>query len=296
MAITNQISNKLKSKQPKFSVALKSEAYQNLINTSFRDPKRANRFIANIMSAVSTNPDLEECEHRSILSAGILGETLNLTPSPQLGQFYIIPFEIKGRGKVATFQLGYKGYIQLAIRSGYYKKLNVVALKQGELIKYDPVNEDAEIKLIEGEEREKKPVAGYFAMFEYTNGFRKTLYWSKWKMEQHALKYSPGYRADKNKGTAYTFWAKDFDGMAYKTMLRQLISKWGIMSVDMQEGFSKDYSLINEDGTTEYVEENIDITPEIQPTDNVLEEAKEEIIKEPKKQEFFDDSKLTINY
>ena len=87
-------------------------------------------------------------------------------------------------------------------------------------------------------------------MFEYTNGFRKAMYWSKKKMEAHALKYSKGYAAKKG----YTFWEKDFDGMAYKTMLRQLISKWGIMSIDLQNAIDKDMAVIHEDGKTEYVD------------------------------------------
>ena len=91
-------------------------------------------------------------------------------------------------------------------------------------------------------------------MFEYTNGFRKSMYWSKAKMEKHALKYSKGYKAHKG----YTFWEKDFDGMAYKTMLRQLISKWGIMSIDMQKAVEKDMATINTDGTYEYVDNEED--------------------------------------
>ena len=114
-------------------------------------------------------------------------------------------------------------------------------------------------------------------MFEYTNGFRKSLYWSKEKMEAHALKYSNGYRADKEKKTAYTFWTKDFDGMAYKTMLRQLISKWGIMSIEMQNAYEGDMAYIKEDGTKEYVD-NEEYTPTIEAT-----EVEEETPKEAKK-------------
>ena len=148
-----------------------------------------------------------------------------------------------------------KGYIQLAIRSGQYKKLNVMAIKEGELVRFDPLNEEIEVNLIEDEEvRENAPTIGYYAFFEYTNGFRKALYWSKAKIESHALKYSQGYAADKKKGTAWTFWSKDFDGMAFKTMLRQLISKWGIMSIEMQSAIDADMAVINEDGTKDYVD------------------------------------------
>jgi len=219
------------------------------------------RFISSVVSAVNANPSLKECTNDSILSGALLGESLNLSPSPQLGQYYLVPFNDKERGKVAQFQLGYKGYIQLAIRSGQYKKLNVLAIKEGELVHFDPLNEEIEVKLIEDEEaREQAPTIGYYAMFEYVNGFRKAMYWSKKKMEAHALKYSKGYQA--NKG--YTFWEKDFDGMAFKTMLRQLISKWGIMSIDMVSAMDADMAVINEDGSKNYVDNDdsdvIDIT------------------------------------
>lgn len=255
------MSNQLITNKPKFSVAIQSDTYKKLINQTLGDKDRATRFIASISSAVATNSDLQQCDAGTILSGALLGESLNLSPSPQLGQYYLVPFNKKtGRKdetgqdiytKVAQFQLGYKGYIQLAIRSGQYKKLNVLAIKKGELVKYDPLNEEIEVNLIEDEEeREQSETIGYYAMFEYTNGFRKSLYWSKNKMEKHALKYSMGYKAKKG----YIFWEKDFDGMAYKTMLRQLISKWGIMSIDMQQAVEKDMSTINTDGTYEYVE------------------------------------------
>ena len=132
---------------------------------------------------------------------------------------------------------GDKGYIQLALRSGQYKKLNVLSIKEGELKSWDPLNEEIWVKLIEDDTvREKAATIGYYAMFEYTNGFRKCLYWSREKMEAHALRYSKGYSVKKG----YTFWEKDFDSMAYKTMLRQLISKWGVMSIDMQRAFESD--------------------------------------------------------
>ena len=242
--------------KPKFSVMIQSDGYKKLINNTLNDPARASRFIANISSAVAVNPALQECDAGTILSGALLGESLNLSPSPQLGQFYLVPFKDNNNNRtVAQFQLGYKGYIQLAIRSGYYKKLNVVAIKEGELVKYDPLTEDIKVNLIEDDEvREKTPTVGYYAMFEYENGFIKSIYWSKKKMLEHAKKYSQGYRRDLEKKTAYTFWSKDFDGMAYKTMLRQLISKWGIMSIEMQNAYEKDMASINTDGKFEYVD------------------------------------------
>ena len=241
-----------RKKATPFTVAIRSDSYQNLINNTLGDPKRAANFVTAITSAVSTNPQLMECDPGTILSAGLLGETLQLSPSPQLGQYYLVPFNDRKLGrKVATFTLGYKGYIQLAIRSGQYRKLNAMAIKDGELVKYDPLNEDIEIKLIEDEAvREQTPTIGYFAMFEYLNGFRKVIYWSKEKMEAHAMQYSQGYRARKG----YTFWEKDFDSMAIKTMLRQLISKWGIMSIEFQKAYEADNAVLREDNSVEYVD------------------------------------------
>ena len=264
--------------KPKFSVAIQTDAYKKLINNTLKNPNKANKFVAAISSAVATNAQLQECDAGSILSGALLGEALNLSPSPQLGQYYLVPYNVKTKTvdnngkekdiwvKNAQFQLGYKGYIQLAIRSGQYKKLNVLAIKKGELINYDPLNEEIEVNLIDDEvERENAETIGYYAMFEYTNGFRKTMYWSKSKMEKHALKFSKGYAAKKGS----TFWEKDFDSMAFKTMLRQLISKWGIMSVDMQSAIENDMAVIKEDGTPVYVDnENVaDDTPIVQTED-----------------------------
>ena len=250
MAVQNSLQRSRGNQRLGISAYLTADAVKNQINQVVGG-KDGQRFISAIVSAVNTNPALQECTNQSILSGALLGESLKLSPSPQLGQYYLVPFNDKNKGKVAQFQLGYKGYIQLAIRSGQYKKLNVLAIKEGELIRFDPLNEEIEVRLIEDEEeREQANTIGYYAMFEYTNGFRKAIYWSKRKMEAHALKYSKGYQAKKG----YTFWEKDFDGMAYTTMLRQLISKWGIMSIDMASAIDSDMAVINEDGTKDYVD------------------------------------------
>lgn len=249
MAVNNSLS--AAPKKLGLTAYLNNDAIKDNINKVLGG-KNAQRFITSIISAASVNPALAECDNGSIVSSALLGETLKLSPSPQLGHYYMVPFEDKKKGcKVAQFQIGYKGYLQLAIRSGQYKKINVVSIKQGELIRFDPLNEEIEVNLIQDEEeRENAETIGYYAMFEYTNGFRKAMYWSKAKMEAHALKYSKGYQAKKG----YTFWEKDFDGMAYKTMLRQLISKWGIMSIDMQTAIDADMAVINEDGSRNYVD------------------------------------------
>ena len=272
MAVQNSLVKQ--NQKQTFSAFLATDAMKKKINEMVGGEK-GQQFVTSIISAVSTTPQLAECENSSIVSAALLGQALNLSPSPQLGQYYMVPFNDSKRGcKVAQFQIGYKGYIQLAIRSGQYKKLNVLAIKEGELKKYDPLNEEIEFELMENEEeREKAETIGYYAMFEYLNGFRKTLYWSKQKMEAHALKYSMGYRAKKG----YTFWEKDFDGMAYKTMLRQLISKWGIMSVDltMQKALESDMAVINDNGSYDYID-NTDAEPIVVQNEEQPEQQEEQ--------------------
>lgn len=256
------IQNSLAKKAQKLGLTsyLTQDAVKNQINEVIGG-ENGQRFISSIVSAVNNNPQLAQCTNQSILSGALLGESLKLSPSPQLGQYYLVPFNDRQKGKVAQFQLGYKGYIQLAIRSGQYKKLNVLAIKEGELIKFNPLTEEIDVRLIEDEDiRENTSTIGYYAMFEYANGFRKAIYWSKTKMENHAKKYSAGYSRDLQHGTQYTFWSKDFDAMAYKTMLRQLISKWGIMSIDMQSAIESDMAVINEDGSKDYVD-NVENKP-----------------------------------
>lgn len=301
------------AQKPKFSVAIQTDTYKNLIHNTLKEPARANNFIAAVTSAVANNPQLQECEAGTILAAALLGESLQLSPSPQLGQYYMVPYEVTVKGadgkpiylldehgnhqldakgrwarktvKKAQFQMGYKGYIQLAVRSGYYKKLNVLEIKEGELISFDPLEEEMKVHLIQDEKiREAAATAGYYAMFEYHNGFRKAIYWNKEKMLAHADKYSPAFDAavavklwngeiaEKEMWKYSSFWYSDFDAMAKKTMLRQLISKWGIMSIEMQEVFSKDHAVIHEDGSYEYIEaaeEEADVQP--------MQETREEI-------------------
>lgn len=240
--------SQVQAQRPKFSAMISTPSYQKMINNTLKDPARARRFVAAITSAVATSPALQECTPATILSGALLGESLNLSPSPQLGQYYLVPFKNKAKydrdGKLlkpettdATFVLGYKGYVQLALRSGYYKRLNVMAVKAGELVSWNPLTEEIALDLMTDElARESAQTIGYVASFEYLNGFTKTIYWSREKMENHAIKYSKGYTAKKG----YTFWEKDFDAMAFKTLLRQLISKWGIMSIEMQNAFEAD--------------------------------------------------------
>lgn len=244
--------------------------------------KKADQFVTDIISLMNQDPALQKCEPVSLVGAGLQAQSLDLSLNKAMGQAWIIPFK-DNKNKVpdsmtgemvprvlATFQIGYKGYLQLAMRSGYYRKINVIAIKEGELKRYDPLNEDIEVALIQDVmERHQTPTIGYYCMFEYLNGFRKCMYWPKELMLIHADRYSPAFSLNATNGKYpkvsfadfeagkvrdadmwkySSFWYKDFDGMAYKTMLRQILTKWGIMSVEMRQAYDADTRIFQENG------------------------------------------------
>lgn len=286
MAVNNSLAESRK-KTP-LTAYLTNTAVKNQIQSIVG--KSEGRFISGIVSAVSVNPTLQECTNQSILSGALLGESLKLSPSPQLGQYYLVPFNNRKAGvKIAQFQLGYKGYIQLAIRSGQYRKINVVAIKEGELEYFDPLNEKIKVNIhVENwDKREQSKTIGYYAMFELVNGFQKAIYWSVEQMTNHADKFSSAFDKDsyvklqngeipeKDLWKYSSFWYKNFDEMAYKTMLRQLISKWGVMSIDMQKAYEFDMSEVKADGTKAYVENDdfiVDTEETPQPQETVQDD------------------------
>ncbi len=263
---TNQ--NSLEPQKIKFSEFIKKDDVKALVAQSIG--KNPQRFIASIISAVSNSPALRECSNSSILSCALLGEALNLSPSPQLGHYYMVPFKKKDKfGNVveinAQFLLGYKGYIQLAMRSGLYRDIDVLPIKEGEYKGRDTKNGKQVFEFVANEdEREELDTIGYIAYFELLNGFRKAIYWPKSKMLKHANQYSQAFDASKyddfinekipkNELWKYSsFWYQNFDEMAFKTLIRNLLSKWGILSIEMQEALDKDEMIYNNEGVGNY--------------------------------------------
>ena len=255
-----------------FTAYLTSEAVNKQI-AKVVGGKNSERFISSIISAVQTNPQLQECTNKSILSAALQGEALKLPPSPQLGYFFLVPFNNKKKGvKEAQFQLSAKGYKQLAMRSGQYLDLDVIYIHEGEYLGRDKFTGKQKFEFIEDDdERESRPIIGYLAYFEMLNGFRKQLFWTKSKMEHHADKYSQAYSLEADKKLKAgeipqselwkysSYWYTSFDEMAEKTMIRQLLSKWGILSIEMAQAYESDLAVINEDGTKNYVEADYEI-------------------------------------
>lgn len=262
------MTNAVTQSKPKFSVVIQSDKYKKLINNTLGDPNKATRFIASISSAVATNPQLQECEPNTIVAGALVGAALDLSPSPQLGQYYLVPFKNNKKGTIeAQFILGAKGYKQLAIRSGQYKDLDFIEVRDGEYLGRDEETGKQRFKFISDEAlRESKPIIGYLAYFELLNGYRKQIYWSKEKMLNHADKYSKAFNKndyekllagqipEKDMWKYSSYWYQDFDGMSEKTLYRQLISKHGVMSIEMQEAYTKDMAVMKEDGTYDYVD------------------------------------------
>ena len=248
-----------KTEQKKMGIAsyLAQEAVKANVE-SLVGVKDSQRFISSVVSAVQTNPELAKCTNQSILSAALLGQSLNLPQSPQLGMFYFVPYKNTKDGTTeAQFQLSYKGLLNLAQRSGQYKKIHVTDIREGELKSYNPIEDDYVFEPeMDIAKRLELPIVGYYAYYELLNGYKEKLYWSKEKMDAHAKKYSASYR----NGWSSSIWKSDFDKMAYKTMLRQLISK-APMSVEMQRAYTGDQAVIREDGTPDYID-NITDEPE----------------------------------
>ena len=210
--------------------------------------KRAPQFMSSVLSAVSANGSLKEANPMTIIQSAMKAAVLDLPIDSNLGFAYIVPYKNKGK-KEAQFQLGYKGLIQLAQRSGQYKSLNVMDIRDGELISFNRLSEELDVEFVEDDvERNELPVVGYAGYFKLINGFEKTVYWTKAGIEKHAMKYSQSYKQ------GFGPWKDDFDGMAKKTVIKNMLSKWGILSVDIQTAIEADQAVIDESGNPLYVD------------------------------------------
>lgn len=245
--------------------------------------KNTTRFISSVVSAVQANPNLARCTNQSILTVALQGEALQLPPSPQLGYYYFVGYKNKKQvdGKwveveEATFQMGWKGMLQLAIRSGQYRSIVVNEIKEGE-IDFNPITEEMVLHPIKDPAvREAAATVGYYGAFELVTGFKKQMYVPVEAIEAHARRYSKSYRYDINSGKKSSIWSTNFDAMARKTVLRQLLSKWGIMSVEMQQAYTVDQGVIDEDGTVRYVDNPTSVPVEVQVQEDIEQHANAE--------------------
>ncbi len=213
-------------------------------------------FISSILTIFNSNQKLRECTPHSIIAAAGIAAALKLPINPSLGFAHIVPY----RG-LATFQLGYRGYIQLAMRSGQYRTLNSAAVREGQIADIDFVTGE----IIRGEKISDE-IVGYVAYMRLVNGFEKSLYMTVEELQAHAEKYSQSYAYDMRSGKKSSVWSTNFDAMAKKTVLKKLLSNFGVISIDQQSAalataLQADQAVVTEEGfryvDNEHGEENI---------------------------------------
>ena len=233
--LKNQLTEQNNQAVDPYKLGLKALMNTPTMKNKFKEvlKEKSDGFMASVLNLVNNDSYLSSVDPMSIVTSAMVAASLDLPVDKNLGYAWIIPY----KGK-AQFQLGYKGYIQLAQRSGQYQSLNVIEVYEGELRGWNRLTEQFEF---DPEGRLSDKVIGYVGYFELLNGFKKTVYWTKQEIELHKRKFS---KSDFG-------WKKDFDAMAKKTVLRNMLSKWGILSVEMQKATVTDENVvkdINENG------------------------------------------------
>ena len=236
----------------KMKSIINADSVQEQFRNALKDG--APLFVASLIDIYSNDKYLQQCQPQAVIMEALKAATLKLPINKNLGFAYIVPYKNSKGQSEPQFQIGYKGYIQLAMRTGQYKYINADVVYEGELKGYDKVTGEIDLS---GEAKSSK-VIGYFAYIETVNGFKKPLFWTKEKVIEHAKRYSKSY-SKKNSA-----WQSNFDVMALKTMLRNLLSKYGVMSVEMMNAFTADSA--------------DERTPEAQVEDEIRENANSEAI------------------
>lgn len=222
-----------------FTGILNHQSMQKYLLETLGDKKQ--EFVANITTLVSNDVKLQECEAKSVIFSALKATALDLPLDQNLGFAYVIPY--KGQ---AQFQMGYKGFVQLAMRSGQFKTINVRDVREGEIVGEDFISGEMQFKRVEN--REDKPVIGYVAYIRLINGFEKMSYWTKKEIEDHATKYSQSYSSKNEYVRKNSNWSTNFDGMAEKTALKLLLAKYAPLSIQMQSAIKADQAVITEQG------------------------------------------------
>lgn len=258
----------------RFNACIASEQTQNYLQQVLHERKSS--FVNNITALVSNSANLQECVPMSLVYAGLKATALDLPLDPNLGFAYVIPFKNGKKGVTeAQFQIGYKGFIQLAIRSGQFLLINVTDIREGELKGEDILT--GEMSFSRVPDRESKPVVGYAAFFKLTNGFSKTMYMTVGEVKAHAGRYSQTYSSKVEYIRKASKWATDFDAMAKKTVLKLLLSKYAPLSVEMQNAIQNDQAVIDDQGEAQYLDNPEEQQPTVENIQEAVEAQKEEM-------------------
>lgn len=282
MSENTQLSNKNEIKKENLSVVSQVKGFisQDAVKKKFTEMlgKKAPQFLASITNVVAGSDQLKKCNANTIMSAAFVAATYDLPIDSNLGFAAIVPYNNSkynpqtkqfDKHMEAQFQMMYKGFIQLAIRSGYYEKMNCSVVYNDELVSYNPITGEVDFvtdfsQCKQRMQGKSEDIAGYYAWFKLLTGFRKELFMTRAEVENHARKYSTAYRNDLNndkKGSNKkgSKWTTDFDAMALKTVIKLLLSKWGILSVDMQRAITDDQKTFDESGNEDYGDNKLDV-------------------------------------
>ena len=246
--MANEVAQRPQTGLQKFNAMLENTRTQEYLSNVLGEKKQT--FVSNMVALVSSNKALSECDPSTIMFSCLKATALGLPLDPALSMAWVIPFRDNKSGTtVATFQVGARAWLQLALRTGQYQKINVRDVREGEIVGEDFVSGDIVFKKLD-KDRMQAPLVGYVAMFRLTNGFEKQLYMSVEELEAHAKRYSQTYR----KG--YGLWAeKDMKPAMYeKTILKRLLSKWGVLSVELQDAIRSDFAVLGENNSVRYID------------------------------------------
>ncbi|WP_430599908.1 recombination protein RecT [Enterococcus sp. AZ095a] len=277
MATNDALKNQLAEKSTQV-VDPSKLGFKALMNTPAMKKKftdilheKSDSFMGSLMTLVGGDNYLSQAEPMTIIASALKAATMDLPIDKNLGYAYVVPFnrsEKVGNKWVkhneAQFILGYKGYIQLAQRSGQYKALNALAIYDGQLIDWNPLTEEF---TFDYKAKVSDEVIGYVGFFELLNGFKKKVYWTKQEIESHRIKNAKGYDKEKLSGA----WIDNYDSMAIKTVLRNMLSKWGLLSVEMQSAITSDEKVFRVDENNDLIEET-DLS-DMEPLNQDLKEA-----------------------
>ena len=248
----------------KFNRCITNTEVQSYLSQVLGEKKSS--FVNNITALVANDAKLQECKPMSLIYAGIKATALDLPLDQNLGFAYVIPYKCK-TGTEAQFQMGYKGFIQLAIRTGQFRTINVTEVVDGEIASENLIT--GEIQFVRANDRASRPVVGYVAFFSLLNGFSKMLYMTVEDIKAHAKRYSQTYSSSKDWVRESSKWTTDFDAMAKKTVLKLLLNRYAPLSVEMRSAVIADQTVLNSDGQPdEYVDNPM---PEEQPQASIEE-------------------------
>lgn len=286
--IQNVSGNVAQKPQP---VAQLKAALQNInVKARFQEVlgEKAAPFMASIVNVVTGNDKLKACEPNSIIGAAFVAATMDLPIDPAFGFAALVPYNVTKKDlhgqrytvNVCQLQVGYKGFVQLAVRSGLYEEMNASEVYEDELVEYNPIRgtcKFSDVHIMRGNGQTDK-IVGYYAWFKLRTGFVKEIYMTKEQIKQHAQKYSQSYRTDLNKGWNTSRWSTDFDAMARKTVLKSLLSKWGPLSVDIQNAIVNDQKVYDDIDNGDYTDNSAAIETHEGETPNpfTIEQAAEE--------------------